>query len=754
MIVIWAGSQGGRETACRVFALAACCLLPCVVTGCAEPKPPPPVVVAPPQPPPTPPEIEAIAAIRIKPGGTAKVPVNVRRHGNDGIIELMVQSPPPGITVEGASVPADASRCALVVKADQSLGDNELSVDVPVTGMVNGMSAQASFKLTVPQYEQPEFTVADGVILVQGRTKDVPLRCDRKGFPEPIGLAVDEASPAGLEGVACAVESLAANHDSTMLRITVADDVADGMVKIPLAITVRERKTVTELPFTITRYPYRVGTPQAVVLAPGESRRLTLPVERNGYDGAVNIEALNTPPGLELPPVVAAAKAGSVELELRCAADAAEKVSTLSLRASGGDLSLESPLVVRVSAGDDRSLPEAVRVIPRAASLLRKGSYAGRTTAAGKQALRDLLGGTSESDAAVTRGLTWLARVQQPDGGWSLAGDTAGAGGATAGQSGAENRIAATALALLPFLAEGITHKSAPEQPLALAGYKPVVEKGLVFLATNQQQGRSPAAGSWNAGIQAQALATIAFCEAYALSRDKQARLHAQLGVKFLLDTQDLSSGGWRNAVNGTPDLAVTAWAVMALRAAQFANLTVKAKHLDGAEKFIGLCAAGPDERFESRYAGGPGREADPGLTAAALLARLHLGWARDQPQLLAGRDYLMQSLPPVDKAPLGDLFLFHFATQVLQQLEGPEFDTWNALLREHLIRSQDRDGDLAGSWDPQGMTAAEPGGRIHATALSLLTLQTYYRHLPLFRETGETKPGEPGVEPTADSPE
>jgi hypothetical protein len=757
VILIWVGGQGSRTKAARVFALAASCVLPCLATGCGSPKPPPPApaVVAPPAPPPVPPEVEAIAAIRVKPGGLAKVPVKVRRQGNQGIIELVVQNPPQGITVEGGSIPANASRCELVVKADQSLGDQELAVDVPVTGMVNGMPIEASFKLTVPQYEQPEFTVEDGVILVQGRTKEVTLRCDRKGFPEPIGLAIEEASPAGPEGVACSVESLEANQDSTTLQITVADDVADGVVKIPLAITVRERKTTSELPFTITRYPFRVGAPQTVVLAPGESRRLALPVERNGYDGAVKIEALNAPPGLELPPLVAAERAGSVELELRCAADAADKVSTLTLRASGGDLTLESPLVVRVSAGDDRSVPEAVRGSPRVASLLRKGSYGGRMTPASKQSLRDLLGGTSESDAAVSRGLSWLARAQQPDGGWSLAGDTAGAGGATAGQPGGENRIAATALALLPFLAEGITHKSAPEQPQAWTGYKPVVETGLVFLAANQQQSRDqPAAGSWNAGTQAQALATIAFCEAYAISRAKQARFHAQLGLKYLLDAQDPSSGGWRNAANETPGLSITVWAVMALRAAQFANLTVKAKPLEDAEKFIRLCAAGPDERFESRYASGPGREADPGLTAAALMARLQLGWGRDEPDLLAGRDYLMQSLPPVDKAPLGDLFLFHFATQVLQQLEGPEFDTWNALLREHLIRTQDRDGDLAGSWDPQGMTAAEPGGRIHATALALLTLQTYYRHLPLFRETGELKTGEPGVEPAADSPE
>lgn len=745
----------GWRAATRLATWVVCGLLPLLAGGCGDSKPPPaPVVVAPPQPPPVPPEIEAIPEVRVKPGEVAKVPVKLQRNGNLGIIDLVVENPPEGITVQAASIPAGTSRCELVVKAAETLGDTELSADVQLTGMVNGTPIQGTIKVIVPQYELPVFTVDEGVLLVQGRTKDVPLRCDRKGFPGPIGLAIEEGTAGGLEGVACSVEPLEAHDDRATLRITVADDVVDGPVKIPLSVTIRERKATTELPVTITRYPFRVAAVQALQLTPGESRRLTLPIERNGYDGPVKIEALNVPAGLAVSPVEVPAEAGAGDIDIRSAPDAAETVATLTMQASGAGTSIDSPLVVRVSRGDTSSLPEAVAGSPKASQLLRKGSFGGRTGSASKQSLRDLYGGTAESDAAVMRGLAWLARVQQPDGSWTLAGATDGAGGVATGQPAGENQIAATALGLLPFLAEGVTHKAAPEEPRALAGYKPSVEQGLVYLAQRQQQGRVAAAGSWNAGPWAQALATLAFCEASALSRDKQVRFHAQLGLKSLLESQDPSSGGWRNAANGTPDLAVTAWAIMALRAAQMANLPVKARHLDAAEKFIGLCAAGPSESFESRYAEGPGREPDPGLTAAALLARLYLGWGQEQPQVLAGRDYLMQHLPPVEKAPLGDLFLFHFATQVLQQLEGPEFDTWNALLRDHLIRTQTKDGDLAGSWDSQGLERQEPGGRTYATALSLVTLQTYYRHLPLFREFGEKKAGDPEAEPTADSPE
>lgn len=70
--------------------------------------------------------------------------------------------------------------------------------------------------------------------------------------------------------------------------------------------------------------------------------------------------------------------------------------------------------------------------------------------------------------------------------------------------------------------------------------------------------------------------------------------------------------------------------------------------------------------------------------------------------------------------------YLF-LATEAMREFGGTDFDAWNHATREHLVRRQRRDGDLEGSWDPDG----EPGGRMEATALSLLTLEVYHRSLP-----------------------
>ena len=58
----------------------------------------------------------------------------------------------------------------------------------------------------------------------------------------------------------------------------------------------------------------------------------------------------------------------------------------------------------------------------------------------------------------------------------------------------------------------------------------------------------------------------------------------------------------------------------------------------------------------------------------------------------------------------------------------------WNDKLRDLLVATQVRQGALAGSWKPAD-AREQPGGRLYATALRLLMLEVYYRHLPLYQQ-------------------
>jgi hypothetical protein len=81
-----------------------------------------------------------------------------------------------------------------------------------------------------------------------------------------------------------------------------------------------------------------------------------------------------------------------------------------------------------------------------------------------------------------------------------------------------------------------------------------------------------------------------------------------------------------------------------------------------------------------------------------------------------------------------------------MHHIGGDGWRKWNEPMREALIRTQDQGNDVKhphqrGSWDPKGDPYGEHWGRVGQTSLSALTLQVYYRHLPLYRrELGTVK--------------
>jgi hypothetical protein len=185
------------------------------------------------------------------------------------------------------------------------------------------------------------------------------------------------------------------------------------------------------------------------------------------------------------------------------------------------------------------------------------------------------------------------------------------------------------------------------------------------------------------------------------------------------------------------------AWVFLAIRSGQLAGLSVDYGALQRARLFMNSVSAGPEGSKQSRYSYQPGGKETVPLTAAGLLTRQYLGWDKDQEGLVDGSVYLMQNLPPPTAANVGRIYYYYYATQVLHHLEGENWDKWNFHMREHLIRTQEKAGHAEGSWTPVGSDWGSKGGRLYTTSLSLLTLEAYYRHLPLYRKV--TKPAAAG---------
>jgi hypothetical protein len=252
-----------------------------------------------------------------------------------------------------------------------------------------------------------------------------------------------------------------------------------------------------------------------------------------------------------------------------------------------------------------------------------RGAFGGRANAA---TLAAVGGGGVETEQAVDRALAWIAAHQLTDGSWSfdLADCPKCAGKCSqSGQRKAADRCAATAMALLPFLGRGYTHREGP--------YKLQVEAGIGFLVQQVILGYGQAYGS-GGSLYSQGLAVIALAEYHALSEDKRLAVPTQAAIDFVVRAQDPKGGGWRYQPRKPGDTSVSGWQVAALRAAAEARLETNPLTLTKAMEF--LDSVGEDSGAAYGYTG-PGRGA--ATSAAGLLCRLHLGWNTNHPSVQAG---------------------------------------------------------------------------------------------------------------------
>jgi hypothetical protein len=372
------------------------------------------------------------------------------------------------------------------------------------------------------------------------------------------------------------------------------------------------------------------------------------------------------------------------------------------------------------------------------------GSFAGRSGATRERLLQEG-GGNARSEASVARGLDWLAHHQGQSGQWSLDGFNRQAREKlypegklftddSTGMGARRNDVAGTAFGLLPFLAAGQTHRAptvSKDKKAPLVDYHRSVDAGLKFLIN--KQGKD---GYYGGDSYSHCLASIAMCEAYGLTSDPVLKVSAQKAVNYIVAAQDPAGGGWRYTPRTAGDTSVTGWALMALISGQMSGLSIPAASMRKVERFLDSMEAPAKGGYQ--YLSGSGET--PAMTAVGMLCRLYLGVRPQNPGLLAGVEHLKKSPP----GGTGNLYYEYYATQVMHHMGGDAWRFWNdgpdgkSGIRDSLISRQDQGTSgkkgNAGSWPPTTDFGTQQGGRLMATSLSLLTLEVYYRHLPLYR--------------------
>ena len=344
--------------------------------------------------------------------------------------------------------------------------------------------------------------------------------------------------------------------------------------------------------------------------------------------------------------------------------------------------------------------------------------YGGRFDPDTRRRLVEEGGGSADTEKAVDAALRWIARHQLDDGSWSFNFKQCPAcnGQCAEGRSlgVGEDRCGATALALLPFLARGETHKSGP--------YARKIRAGLKFLGKAIEAGKGKAyAGGGN--LYSQGLAAMVLTESFLLTRDPRLKRHTNMAVDFISQAQDPVGGGWRYSPRQPGDTSSTGWQIAALANAKAARISVNPLTFKKASAFLDSVQSAGGGAYGYIDSKSPG----PARNAIGLLCRLELG-AAAQPE--AQRDGLKNL---ISGGPSNDLYHDFYATQVLYRAEAEGWRQWNDAMVPMLLKSQAKKGHEEGSWfdGVNGGHGADAAGRLYTTSLAALTLEVYYRILP-----------------------
>ncbi|MHC4914008.1 MAG: prenyltransferase/squalene oxidase repeat-containing protein [Planctomycetota bacterium] len=338
-------------------------------------------------------------------------------------------------------------------------------------------------------------------------------------------------------------------------------------------------------------------------------------------------------------------------------------------------------------------------------------------------------GGSAATESAVEAALRWLKRHQEADGHWDIAKHEGGL--RTDGTGAADEAV--TGLALLAFVGAGYTHK-------AKSPYQDCVQRACYWLLKNQR-----ADGGWSKPhhqgheIYDASICTLAIAELYGMTRDARLAPAAQKGIDYLMKEQDPYAGWHHGRWKST---SVTGWVVMALKSARLAGLKVDGAGFQGATNWLNKVTDPTDGRVGySRRGGYIWRSKGCAMTAVGMVSRQFMGVRNTDPMLIKQAAFLAANGPDWEGQKRGpqNSYYWYYGTLAMFQMGGQSWKNWNTQLKKTLLPNQCKGGpmdgspnDKDGSWDPLGFFD-NTGGRVYATATNALSLEVYYRYLPMY---------------------
>jgi squalene cyclase len=305
-----------------------------------------------------------------------------------------------------------------------------------------------------------------------------------------------------------------------------------------------------------------------------------------------------------------------------------------------------------------------------------------------------------QTQAAIDRGLAWLAGRQKDDGSF--------------GGSGYGRNVAVISLAGMAFLSGGHTPERGEygHQVSRCLSYLLNAEDDSGFICLQAYTSHGP--------MYDHGFATLVLAEVYGMSPSQEIRDKLARAVRLIVTTQN-SEGGWRYQPKvSEADISVTICQVMALRAARNAGLYVPNQTIDRCVDYVKR-SQNADGGFMYMLSGGPSRFP---RSAAGVVALFSAG-IYEGDELRRGIEYLEQHQPAAEEFARDTHAMYgnYYAAQAMWQAGGGYFQKWYPAVQDILLKQQQEDG----SW--MDLICAEYG-----TAMATIILQIPNNMLPIFQ--------------------
>lgn len=315
-----------------------------------------------------------------------------------------------------------------------------------------------------------------------------------------------------------------------------------------------------------------------------------------------------------------------------------------------------------------------------------------------------------EIDLSLRHAVNWLAGEQQPSGAWRSE---------QYGES-----TATTALAILSFMAAGHVPDEGP--------YGRHLTHGINWVLGQQEPngllvGRHRSHGPmYSHGITTLMLAEVSgMVNGVQADRCQQALERA---VKLIIDAQNQPrqkqhDGGWRYQPTSTDsDLSVTAWQLLALRAAKDIGCDVPSKNIDRAIAYI--------KRLQVVRGGGFGYMAGHGATVTRSgtgIVALEVCGEHRTPETMAAANLILSR--PLTVQEHYFYYGVYYCTVGMYKVGGDEWATARPVLYRTILDTQ----NPVGYWAPiHG--SEKNAGRVYSTSMSVLALAIEYGYLPIYQ--------------------